>query len=86
MSATQSFSVFVLRPSSPTLTQPAMSNGIFSLGVSGDTGPDYQLWASTNLTGWSLLGQSNSPALPFVFKDSSATNFPQRFYRIQLAP
>ena len=46
----------------------------------------YQLWASTNLTGWSLLGQRNSPALPFVFQDFGAANYPQRFYRIQLAP
>ena len=76
----------ILRPVTPTLTQPAMSNGIFSLGISGAAGPDYQLWASTNLTGWSLLGQRNSPALPFVFQDFGATNYPQRFYRIQLAP
>ena len=86
LSATQIFSVSVLRPASPTLSSATMSNGWFSFSVGGDIGPDYQLWTSTNLTGWLLLMQSNSPLQPFVFEDFGATNFSQRFYRIQLAP
>ena len=86
LSATQSFSVFVLRPMSPTISGMAFSNGGFGLAVSGDAGPDYGLLVSTNLFTWSLLQVSNSPALPFRFVDPTATNFNQRFYRIQLLP
>jgi autotransporter-associated beta strand protein len=86
LSATQSFSVFVLRPAQPAMSAPAISNGVFSLTVSGDPGPDYGLFASTNLTDWLLLQQSNSPVLPFRFVDPAATNFDRRYYRIQLLP
>jgi hypothetical protein len=86
LGATQSFSVFVLRPAPPVISAPALSNGAFGLTVAGDAGPDYALSASTNLLNWSLLQQSNSPVLPFRFVDPAATNFSQRFYRIQLLP
>jgi hypothetical protein len=86
MSATQSFSVFVLRPATPVISASSISNGVFGLTISGDAGPDYSLYASTNLVNWLLLQQSNSPALPFRFVDPAATNFNQRFYRVLLGP
>ena len=86
LSATQSFSVFVLRPGTPILTSPNLSNGIFGITVSGDLGPDYGLYASTNLINWQLLQQTNPPISPFRLIDPTATNFNRRFYYIQLLP
>jgi hypothetical protein len=88
LAATQSFSVLVQRPAQPVLSVPTISNGVFSLTVSGDAGPDYGLFVSTNLatTNWLLLQQTNPPVLPFRFLDPAATNFNQRYYRVLLAP
>ena len=58
----------------------------FSLTVNGDTGPDYIVLASTNLTDWTSIFTNHSPTPPFVWTDSGASNFSQRFYRIQLGP
>jgi hypothetical protein len=88
LTSTQTFNVTVLRPTSPTLTLPSMAGGIFQVFVAGDSGPDYSVYAATNLTGapWSLLVTTNSPALPFLFTDPSVTNSPQRYYRVFLGP
>lgn len=86
LAATQSFSVFVLRPVAPIITSPNLSNGVFGITVSGDIGPDYGLYASTNLIDWMLLQQTNPPILPFRLVDPMATNFNRRFYYIKLLP
>jgi pectate lyase len=85
LSATQSFSVVVTRPIDPSILSSGFTNGLFNLAVTGDSGPDYSVLASTNLTAWSQLYTTNSPALPFLWTDGE-TNFSQRFYRIQLGP
>ena len=56
-----------------------------SFSVNGQSGPDYAIEASTNLTQWSNVFITNSPALPFTWMDAT-TNSPQRFYRIKLGP
>jgi uncharacterized repeat protein (TIGR03806 family) len=86
LSAVQSFDVTVLTPTAPLLTNPALSNGTFSLGIGGDVGPDYSIYGSTNLVNWNLLMTTNPSALPFFFSDPGATNFNQRFYRVLLGP
>ncbi len=86
MSATQSFTITVLRPVQPTLTQPSTSGGLFSLTVNGDPGPDYTLQASTNLVNWTPLLTTNSPALPFHWTDPDTANFNQRYFRVLLGP
>jgi hypothetical protein len=73
-------------PARPQLSDLVFSNGTFSLTVSGDTGPDYIVQASTNLTDWAGIFTNYSPVPPFVWSDSAASNFNQRFYRIQLGP
>jgi hypothetical protein len=88
LSATQNFTVFVLRPALPQLAQAAWSNSIFRLNVNGDVGPDYSLQFATNLAppaNWSTLQTTNPAAMPFPLMDATATN-PARFYRIQLGP
>jgi len=73
-------------------SQPQLSgfiynnDGTFSLTVNGDTGPDYIVQASTNLTDWTSIFTNHSPIPPFVWTDLIASNFSQRFYRIQLGP
>ena len=85
MSATQSFSVFVNPLSLPGINNISVAGGQFSFSVSGQSGPDYAIETSTNLTQWSSVFITNSPAPPFNWTDA-ATNSPLRFYRIKLGP
>lgn len=58
------------------------SGGEFFLSFVGFTNASYHVWASTNLTTWSVLGSATqSPPGVFQFTDTTATNWPQRFYR-----
>jgi hypothetical protein len=85
LSATQGFSVVVNRPVQPGLTG-GLSNGQIRLSISGDSGPDYTVQASSNLLVWSSIFTTNQPALPFLFVDPGMTNADQRFYRVLLGP
>ena len=85
LSATRNFSVVVNQLSAPAVSNVSVAGGQFSLSVSGQSGPDYAVETSTNLTQWSNVFITNSPALPFNWTDA-ATNSPQRFYRIKLGP
>ena len=85
LSATQSFSVVVNPLSVPGLGNISVAGGQFILNISGQNGPDYAIETSTNLTQWSNVFITNSPALPFTWTDAT-TNLPQRFYRIKLGP
>ena len=86
LSAAQNFTVAVLAPSQPFFGQPTFANGGFQSSIQGDFGPDYSVWGSTNLVSWELMLATNSPSMPFRFVDSTATNLPQRFYRVQMGP
>jgi hypothetical protein len=85
MSATQSFSVVVNPLSAPGISSLSFAGGQFSFSVSGQSGPDYAIEISTNLTQWSNVFITNSPALPFVWTDTNPAA-PQRFYRVKLGP
>jgi hypothetical protein len=85
LSATQSFSVTVSRPVQPGLANASIFSGKFGITISGDTGPDYTIQASSNLLNWSPILTTNPPTTPFLFLDS-LTNYPQRFYRVILGP
>jgi hypothetical protein len=85
MSATQSFFVVVNPLSAPGLSNISAAGGQFSFSVSGQTGPDYAVETSTNLTQWSTAFVTNSPALPFIWTDTNSAE-PQRFYRVKLGP
>jgi hypothetical protein len=63
---------------SATLTQPTYANGQYSFNISGETGAEYIVQASTNLVNWVSV-QTN--LAPFTFIDSNANQFNQRFYR-----
>jgi pectin methylesterase-like acyl-CoA thioesterase len=86
LSATQSFVVAVNQLTQPTVSAPAYAAGQFTLSVDGQTGPDYEVFASTNLTDWVSLVTNTSPTMPFLFTDPNAASYPQRFYRIVVGP
>ena len=71
-------------PPPATLTSAASSGGQFSFTVTGLTGQQYVVQASTNLIDWDSV-QTNTA--PFVFTDTAASSFNERFYRTySLAP
>ena len=86
MSATQTFTVTVNPVSPPVVSQTSFAGQQLSFQISGATGFNYSIEASTNLSNWATLFTTNSPTLPFTWTDSNATNFPRRFYRVQLGP
>lgn len=86
MSATQSFTITVLRPAQPNLQSVSLTGSTMQFQVTGDIGPDYAVEASTNLVNWTQLLSTNSPALPWLWADPQATTLPARFYRIKLGP
>lgn len=49
--------------------------------------PFFSLWSSTNLADWELLPDTGSLSNGVLWlSDSSATNSPQRFYRVSERP
>jgi autotransporter-associated beta strand protein len=87
LSATQSFNVAVLLPATPVLGAPTLASGTFRCYVGGSVGPDYSVYAATNLaSGWQLLLVTNPATVPFVFIDPTPLNSQQRYYRIMLGP
>ena len=85
LSATQSFLVTVTNLSKPVFSTPLMSAGQLVLQVNGDSGPDYQIQSSSNLVNWSAVFTTNSPALPFVWTNST-TGSPVNFFRTLVGP
>ena len=85
LSATQSFSIIVNPLPLPHFSSAGWSHGQLVLQVSGQAGPDYEIQSSTNLTQWSAVFTTNSPAMPFSWQDIAATNS-ARFYRVAVGP
>ena len=73
-----------------SLQVPVAGSGHFSLQINGDAGPDYLIYAATNLVvgmaGWVWLLTTNPAKLPFQFVDSTTAGLDQRFYRVSLGP
>jgi hypothetical protein len=64
------------------------TNGAFKLCMLGDAGANYQVLASTNLavTNWTILGTMESTNGIWRYFDTTARDYPQRFYRAKLLP
>jgi glucuronoarabinoxylan endo-1,4-beta-xylanase len=86
LSATNSFTVTVNPLVQPAVSSISVSGGQVSLVATGALGPDYTLWASTNLISWQLLFTSNAPVIPVTLVDTNFNLYPIRFYRIQIGP
>jgi hypothetical protein len=85
LSTTQSYHLIVnpvTRPSA-SLTNTA---GRLTLSVAGQTGPDYGIQSSTNLTDWQTLLITNPAAMPFNWVATNNPSVPVRFYRIKVGP
>jgi hypothetical protein len=71
------------------MSGPSLAAGNFSVAVAGDSGPDYVLQATTNLSSaasWASIVTNASASPPFQFVAAAATNAPQKFYRVVLQP
>jgi hypothetical protein len=67
----------------PTISKPQVTiDKAFSLLVSGESGRQYRVQASTNLVSWVDITNLISTAGSWQFSDSFVTNFPRRFYRV----
>jgi glucuronoarabinoxylan endo-1,4-beta-xylanase len=86
LSATNSFTVTVNPLVQPVVSSISVTGGQAKLVAAGTVGPDYSLWASTNLTSWQFLFTSNSPGIPVTLVDTNFSNYSIRFYRIQIGP
>jgi hypothetical protein len=86
LSATQNFRITVTNLSPPGLEGAALDGGGFRLQVDGDPGPDYAIQVTSNLNqpiAWEALFSTNSPALPFLWTDTTAAGSATRFYRVR---
>ena len=86
LTATQVVQLVVAAPAKPSLQSLSVAPTGISFTVSGSAGPDYVLAASTNLVNWSAIATASNATPPVTLRDTAFTNFPRRFYRIQLGP
>jgi hypothetical protein len=68
-------------PAVPTFSSPNATNNQFSFQLTGTTGANYVVQATTNLNPANWIPLVTNPA-PFLFTDTNANSFGQRFYRI----
>jgi DNA/RNA endonuclease G (NUC1) len=69
----------------PTFSLPTFANNQFQFTVNGTTGSNYVVQASTNLAAANWISLQTNAA-PFLFIESNANLFGQRFYRGVVAP
>jgi hypothetical protein len=86
LTATQGFTITVIQPVVPVLNAVSITNGQFGFWINGNTGPDYTIQASTNLTSWNPVFTGNSLPLPYFWVDTNSLSYPFRFYRAVLGP
>jgi len=61
----------------------SLTNGPFVLNFTGFSNVTYRVWASTNLSTWTVLGTATQPTPGmFIYSDLASTNLPRRFYRL----
>jgi hypothetical protein len=82
----------VVSAARPQFTSIAQTNGSTQLAFSGPAGNNYRVWASTNVAAtpipstWTLLVTNGlfSVSGNATYLDTSATNYPTRFYAISV--
>ena len=73
-------------PVVPALYGASLTNGQFGFWINGNTGTNYTIMASTNLTSWNPIFTTNPPSLPYFWIDTNSSAYPVRFYRTVLGP
>ena len=88
LSDSQDFTVTVLQPVSPVMSDTVLTNGQYGFWIGGDAGPDYAIMSTSNLvTGaWTPAYITNSPALPFFWSTPVSGVETAEFYRVELGP
>ena len=86
VSAIESFTVTVTQPTQPVFSGCSITNGFVGFWVNGNSGPDYTIQTSTNLSTWSVVAAESSPTLPFFWADTNSASFSFQFYRVVLGP
>jgi len=89
LSATKYPLVTVLTPAVPQILSPVFNGGLYSFSVSGNSGPDYYIDSTTNLSPtavWLPLFTNTAAVSPFIWTDLINTNSARQFYRIRLGP
>lgn len=56
----------------------------FNVQLSGPSGSNYVIEASTDLQNWAPISTNAAPSGKVSYTDTAATNFPSRFYRARL--
>lgn len=70
----------------PEISDPGTtSNGLFGFQISNLTNK-FAVQVSTDLSTWTSLSTNNAPVYLYDFVDPRSTNFPKRFYRVQVVP
>jgi hypothetical protein len=59
-----------------------LPNNQFQIGFYGNTGSNYVLEATTNLSNWAPISTNTAVTTPFNIIDPGASNFPYRYYRV----
>jgi hypothetical protein len=82
------FASFVLTvlPTPPGLSNVSLSNQTFRATITGDSGANYYVQASTNLVYWQTVFTNLNATLPLLWTDTQTTNFSSRFYRVLIGP
>ncbi len=70
-----------LVPPTLGLTSLPLSSGGPTLMLSGSSGVNYRVEASTDLVHWTTITNVSSTSITTYLKDPAATNYPRRFYR-----
>jgi uncharacterized repeat protein (TIGR01451 family) len=84
---TASTNVVVVSSTPPQLAvSPVGANGSFQFSVTGQSGQEYIIQASTNLMNWVDIYTNPDYTAPFNFVDPNATNYTSRFYRVVTGP
>jgi mono/diheme cytochrome c family protein len=77
--------LFIVQPGIIFTSPGFFTNGTFQLRVSGVSGGNYVLQATTDFVDWTSLATNQATNNVFELFDADASNFPYRFYRV-LAP
>ena len=73
--------IFLSGSTIPSLTVSSQLPAGVQLSVTGGLGPTYQLQASSDLMTWTNLTTFTNIGAGTNYLDTTASNFPQRFYR-----
>lgn len=76
-------SIPIVNPAAALTAMPATSRGEFRFQVGGVSGSNYVVEASLDLKGWAPVCTNQSP---FVYTETNAAAYAQRFYRARYLP